>query len=311
MEIICDNCSGKFKKSKSHALRQKKNFCCRVCWLNYDESYNKNFFSKIDSEEKAYWLGFICADGWLDKRDKCLGILLQRKDRNHLIKFSNIFNIEVKDYKSNQYENSRCMVYSKTVYNDLIKMGILPRKSNTDDVKVFSFIPMNLLNHFIRGWFDGDGSIYHEKKKFHPRINIVGTELCLTKIRDILVTNIGCNNIKICKHKSIFSICWGDVNQIISIRDWLYKDSNIFLERKKNIFDILKSVAPKGSSIYRGVIWIPKTNKWYAGVSHKNRRIHLGSFETEVEAAKAYDSALESLNMPLYKRNFIKIVVFI
>lgn len=50
----------------------------------------------------------------------------------------------------------------------------------------------------------------------------------------------------------------------------------------------------KTSSKYKGVHWRKDINKWVARISHRNKRIHLGCFDDEREAAKAYnEKALE------------------
>lgn len=237
----CNNCGKLFNKCKSHALRAKHNFCSKDCWSKFDDHANKNFFKNIDSEDKAYWLGFVCADGWLDERDQALGIGLSIKDKLHLTKFASIFEVKVNEYRNyaktrKNNRNVRCLVYSKSVYADLFKMGIEPRKTFKDSIKVFEYIKPELENHFIRGWFDGDGSIYNEKTT-SPRMSFVGTELCLNKIRDIFVRHTNCTKVKVHKHKSIFSICWSGKDQLIANQKWLYKNSNTFLERKKERFE--------------------------------------------------------------------------
>jgi hypothetical protein len=111
MDIPCCNCGKIFKKCASHAKRQKRNFCCKLCWQNHDSFPHKNFFNNLDSEEKTYWLGFICADGWLDERDKAVGISLSKKDKQHLKKFADLLGIEIKDYVNN---TSYGFVYQKS-----------------------------------------------------------------------------------------------------------------------------------------------------------------------------------------------------
>ena len=52
-------------------------------------NYNRHIFDNIDNEEKAYWLGFIVADGYLNLDKHMLRIKLGHKDKQHLIKFIN------------------------------------------------------------------------------------------------------------------------------------------------------------------------------------------------------------------------------
>ena len=101
---------------------------------------NKEYFKNIDTEEKAYWLGFIYADGYIIKSEKNyeLGIELNYKDVEHLNKFNSIFNNyykvtkRIKSYNSvdilNGHEptnkkSEMCLirVYSKSIYEGLNK----------------------------------------------------------------------------------------------------------------------------------------------------------------------------------------------
>ena len=240
-KIVCDNCGLLFYKSKQHGARQNNNFCCKKCWLAHDGSHNKNFFSIIDTEEKVYWLGFICADGWLDERDKAVGIQLHNKDREHLIKFAGLFRVGVRDYRNRNCVCSRCMVYSKQLYYDLIAKGVKPRKSLADNVEVFNFVPNDLMNHFIRGWFDGDGSFACNILKKTYIFSITGTFKILSKIFEIIKINTSIlTKAKLYKylHKNrIYDIRLGGKNQALKIKKWLYDKSTVYLTRKRNKFE--------------------------------------------------------------------------
>jgi intein-encoded DNA endonuclease-like protein len=121
-----------------------------------------DYFSKIDTEEKAYWLGFIYADGYLAKNENRLALVVSIKDKEHLKKFADIFGkqlIEIKklDKKSKKsYEQCGVFLYSERIYNDL--------KSFLNSENIFDMIPKELHRHFVRGFFDGDGSIFELKK---------------------------------------------------------------------------------------------------------------------------------------------------
>lgn len=58
---------------------------------NYKYSLNENFFQEINTEEKAYWLGFLMADGCIldqPQRSKRLTVALKEKDINILHKLN-------------------------------------------------------------------------------------------------------------------------------------------------------------------------------------------------------------------------------
>lgn len=136
---------------------------------------NENYFETIDSEDKAYWLGFIYADGFITKRkpghgQNVLGITLAEKD--HLEKFAG--NIEtnkpVKTYeKKNAYhkggishEHKLALISNKLV-SDVERLGVLERK--TFLLENLPNIPKELKRDFIRGYFDGDGSVFIINRK--------------------------------------------------------------------------------------------------------------------------------------------------
>ncbi len=241
MIIKCDNCGNKFNKSKSHVERAKHNYCKKECWLTVDHSYNKDFFSVIDTEEKAYWLGFICADGYVNDRDNMVSIGISPKDRNHLEKFSNLFNVPIYEYNYGiMSHNVRSSVYSKTIHNSLTAMGVIQNKSFTDMSKVFDFIPKVLYSHFIRGYFDGDGSIYlvenSEGKRNLKRVSILGNNKFLLTIKNILEEN-DIEGININTDRSVYVLTINKQKEVDKFSLFLYSSSKCYLERKKERFN--------------------------------------------------------------------------
>lgn len=148
-----------------------------------------NFFKKIDTSEKAYWLGFIYADGYVveTKANAELGIELARVDREHLLKFNKIFNNYFKiidrtrenkvnkNFDKNKHkkmiEMSSIRVYSKDLVRHLINNGIVPNKTNS---KIHPIIDdERLFFDFLRGYIDGDGSYVLYNKLTYPVISLV------------------------------------------------------------------------------------------------------------------------------------------
>lgn len=208
-----------------------------------NKSVDSNFFEKIDTQEKAYILGFIYADGCLT--NGALQIKVSIKDIEILCKIKYILKSDHKITKAinhNGYgvDNEYCSLRIKdlNIEKCLLNLGVKPRKT-----KCLKF-PNGLLSdflirHFIRGFFDGDGSIYSSNSSC---ISFTGTEDMLLGIRNELqkITSTKANIYKY-KNKDIYEYKIGGHNNINNIYDYLYKDSNIFLERKKNKFEeILK-----------------------------------------------------------------------
>lgn len=156
----------------------------------YIADYRK--FEKIDSNEKAYWLGFIAADGCVYTREKNATVLINisQKDLQHLQKFKNFMNsnVNIKCYTtsagfSNDTDMCQIRFNSKQMAQDLIDKGVTQRKSLTlkpPKIEQKYFLP------FILGYFDGDGSIFKLNNSNNYGIDIVGTKQLLEWINNIL-----------------------------------------------------------------------------------------------------------------------------
>lgn len=104
--------------------------------------YNKDYFNKIDTADKAYWLGFLYADGSINRyykneklRSMTLEIGLADKDRNHLEKFkkcldSNIPIFErINKLKGKEYKSVRIQLNNTKICYDLCDLGCTPHKT--------------------------------------------------------------------------------------------------------------------------------------------------------------------------------------
>ena len=198
---------------------------------------NENIFNKIDSADKAYWLGFLSADGYITKNNQ-IGLTLSEVDKEHIEKFRKFIgaNYEVKTYKPSKTawsENNYCRLLftSKTMYKDLVDLGLTTNK--TLDLKRPNIDNKYVLD-YIRGFIDADGSLtsYLPKNKKSKAYN-----LKITSQEDILLfilENLNLSHLKIIKYKnknaSYISI--GGNKQLDDIMDLIYKDSNYYLDRK-------------------------------------------------------------------------------
>lgn len=124
-------------------------------------SFNEHFFSVVETEAQAYFLGFLAADGCVRKQLDGVELTLQEKDVEILTLFKEVLGgtssdlyYKEKDIGSNAY---RLMLMSKQMALDLNSWGITPAKSHT--MQIQKPIPEHLLRHFLRGLWDGDGSI--------------------------------------------------------------------------------------------------------------------------------------------------------
>jgi len=142
------------------------------------KEYNRHIFDTIDSAEKAYWLGFIIADGYLNIDRRMLRIKLGNKDKHHLEKFINFLGGDLTMLKSeihNTTGNIQWYVstYSIEIKNALIKLNVEQSKSGKEHIPPIDKI---YYRDFIRGLWDGDGFIRENLNG----IGLVGSFECLS-----------------------------------------------------------------------------------------------------------------------------------
>lgn len=214
-------------------------------------SLKNNFFNCIDTEEKAYILGFICADGHVENNR--LKITLSYKDLDILLKIrrelkSNCIIKEV--YRKNPYTKSvntinklyEISFNSVELVKPLIKMNIVGNKTYSLNGDITKFIPKNLIRHFLRGYFDGDGNVFYGKKYssgYKYNINICGNlDFLLETFQKYFPVN---NKI----YKDLYSkqcYVW-KISKKKTVEDfmhYLYDNSKIFLDRKYKEFRKIK-----------------------------------------------------------------------
>lgn len=192
--------------------------------------HNHEAFRNITTEQEAYWLGFLLADGSnYDNKDLRVDI----KDAGHLEKLSKLIYTEDKpiavlDHGFGAIYSFSCTI--RRVVQNLNKHGVTPRKSKTAKLPE---IQSDLYRHFIRGVFDGDGSLCYSMDKRYRRytFSIVGTKELTMGIRGKMLrdTRIPLSHGEM---KTIYRIYKRGNRKIIEIMDWLYKDATVYLERK-------------------------------------------------------------------------------
>lgn len=197
-------------------------------------NYNRNIFNKIDNEEKAYWLGFIVADGYLNINKHMLRIKLGNRDRSHLIKFIKFVGGNEEMLKSEIHsetgnENFYVSLYSKEVMNDLLSLGIEQAKSGKEKV---CNINKKYYRDFIRGLWDGDGFI----RENLSGIGLVGSEEVLAFVQNYFNNSLGVKPLKIYPHCNTFKIEYRSTRKAIPlILNHLYGDKDVALDRKKEL----------------------------------------------------------------------------
>lgn len=141
---------------------------------------NDRIFDTIDTEEKAYWLGFLYADGNVHRSNQTwhIELTLQEQDVSHLRKYAEFIGHcgDPKYRKTNKAY--RISTGSRRMAEQLIKKGCVPQKSLILTFPTYNIVPKELMRHFIRGYFDGDGCITlrHNVQSITQCVSIIGTK---------------------------------------------------------------------------------------------------------------------------------------
>ena len=227
-------------KRQALAIRLKKKYGIEY-ELHGKKPVDSDFFKKIN-EESIYWLGYIFADGSIDNRNY---LEIITKDQGHLEKFRKSIN---SDHKISQKRvgNSvyfRITIKDKSICDDLRNWGIVPRKSFKDIP--FPEIPRNMVQHFLRGFFDGDGNYYirRQTKNHYPYVNFsIGfhnkkfSEGLFQLLDKELEISVAMNNQRTCTR-----IRTRTKDSGFKFINFIYSDSNVYLERK---FEQVKNFLP-------------------------------------------------------------------
>jgi mobile intron protein len=203
------------------------------------QKIKNNVFDKIDTQEKAYWLGFLYADGNIskigDKNNYRISLELSLKDSEHLEKFRNFIGKEIPNKKDSF--RCRCSFVDKKMWKQLYNKGCTPQKSLKLKFPDKNILPLNLYNHFIRGYIDGDGSIFPNRnprgnKKL--RLSILGTKEFLKYLLFIFNRTdkkLYLNSRDKTKVTNCYFVEFGNKDSI-RICNYLYNNAEIYLERK-------------------------------------------------------------------------------
>ncbi|WP_186431436.1 LAGLIDADG family homing endonuclease [Clostridium sp. BSD9I1] len=211
---------------------------------------NDSFFKKIDTEDKAYWLGFIYADGFITMPHS-FGLSLAAKDKSHLVKLLKCLesNYPLHDYETDgkygKHPYSRLLINNEEIFRDLQDKNVRLRKTLIIEFPNEEVLPKELYKHFIRGYFDGDGSLILSEGSIN--FKICGTKEFLFKFIQIF-NEVSKYDFKYKLYKrnkdnkNNYYLSYGGLRKVYSILSYLYKDSTIFLDRKKEKYKKLEEI---------------------------------------------------------------------
>lgn len=201
---------------------------------------NEDYFKVIDSNEKAYWLGFLAADGYINKNE--LVLELQESDIEHLIKFGNSISDGLSVRKIIHYRQDKNFIHYRVSFRsgrtieNLNRQGIFQNKS-------LSLLPPNLNSQYspywILGYMDGDGCLFKAKDRL--KINFTGTKEVLTWIRDYLNSNNQISQAHRCENNTFSFTLEVDLTDLF-LKNICYEKLDYTLDRKRSIY--INYIAP-------------------------------------------------------------------
>lgn len=205
--------------------------------------FDNTVFDVIDTEEKAYWLGFMYADGYVSNNGKTVELSLKGDDIEHLRKFLSFLNHKEDAYCNNAKCGNklfpRCrVILTNAHFNEVLqKLGCIPNKSlilKFPDKSIFS--SDNLIIPFIRGYVDGDGSVTKSCTGY-SKFEIIGTKEFLEGIIDLFPNLFTREYYKDKRHpdKNTYFLSIGG-KKSAEFGDLIYKNASIYLKRKYKKF---------------------------------------------------------------------------
>jgi hypothetical protein len=214
----------------------------KIDLINRKYDVNHNYFDIIDTEEKAYWLGFLYADGYIRERKSgsSLEMKLSIKDKKHLELFRECigsnhkiidgFNsVKYKDTISRSHMSTLAM-YSNQLVESIKKQGVHSRKTF---IITKPNIEKPLISHFIRGYFDGDGCFYLSGDKKRNSTTFV----CASdQFREFLISELLDNGMEFKWYGGIKITIYKKLDNK-KFYDYIYKNATIYLNRKKEKYE--------------------------------------------------------------------------
>lgn len=187
---------------------------------------NSDYFEIIDSVEKAYWLGIMYSDGYVIEDHYTVGLCLI--DKEHIEKFLRALDAQqhtITEYlpSNSSQKNYSVSIRDKKLFDDLNNLNVIPRKS-TKEIPFPNFSNNKLTDSFIRGYFDGDGSLSFSIQKNNFKISFVGNKTFLEGLRHYLDKD----KVSLIKEKRsdiTYAFSLSGRKQVVKILNQLYTDS--------------------------------------------------------------------------------------
>lgn len=275
-------------------------------------SIDDTLFDRIDTPWKAYFLGWLYADGCMQKDYYRVTLAIQEKDKEILDYFAHKIygRIDIVRYRkptcpySNKH-NKNCFgkpqrvfrINNKKICNNLVNMGVIPAKSLILKFPRQDILPIPFLWHFVRGYFEGDGTVRKPRYNHSSDVGILGSYEFLKDLgKQLYNSSI---TFKISSRDKIGQLSIYGVENLIKFYNLIYKDADFFLKRKKERFDEIISNRDRSSSnnktsIFNGITYNSRIKRFISRATVNGKRFNIGCFKTEKEA---YEARIEFLKI--------------
>ena len=199
---------------------------------------DKKYFKEIDTKEKAYFFGLLYADGSIYKRKDRPGtyriqLKLQEQDEYIIQKFKEAIKTDINIRK--EKDGSRLIFTNKEIAEDLISHGCIENKSK---IKKFPEIKKELFWDFLRGYFDGNGSVGILKTSTYFRIFTGSKDFAEGLKNELALYGIKINIFDNSNSSGTWELSTGKKEQVKIISEKMYEETELFLTRKKEKFKI-------------------------------------------------------------------------
>ena len=260
---ISSKCKLQYTKVYKNVLKGRENNngkdrCC-YCFntitkrgennFNFKYLKNESFFKDIDSELKAYLLGWVAGDGSLKKRS--LQLSVHKKDKEIIYLFQRSITPDGPIYERDYDNTINIIINSIVLVNDLCKQLNVRIGKKSDKISLPN-LSDELLIHFIRGLIDSDGHIgkINTSIRRPPNCSYCSTS---SLIKDQIIEFCKSKNIKY--YQSKFSLHWQGAYALVFMK-MIYENANFFLKRKYDLYLEWSTWVP-----YRGTLNFPPSYK--------------------------------------------------
>lgn len=204
-------------------------------------SMDTRFFCKVDSHVKAYWLGFLLADGYITRNCRLVAVEIQRRDRDHLVQMATdvLFNGPIADTtrvrNGRTYAASKLSLCSRNLAEDLLMKGWreFKERGETGILQVRE----SLIPSLIRGLWDGDGSLVMDKGQLSFTFIDAHKEVS-ERVQKIIRDALGLNTVKVrkaTKRGTAWVFRYGGNRQVQRIMRWVDAPNGPRLQRKRRL----------------------------------------------------------------------------